>query len=173
MRRFTTVARLKKAWGKEGALIIVPETEVDLEKLKGQEVFIAPPLKEVTLLKVNEVLAKGKHLVVFFEGINSIDAAESLEGRFVQVESGSLRKLQEEKDEECLAGYLCFTDSGEKIGLVKEVLKYPAHLILVVDYAGQTVMIPFVDEFVKEVSHDDKRVIIFLDKFTKNWGSNA
>lgn len=172
MRRFTTVARLKHPWGKKGALTITPEADADLTKLKGRKVFIAPPLKEVTFLKVNEVLAKGKHLVIFFEGIDSIEVAEMLEGRLVQVESDAAREIFIEK-QESISGFLCATDTGKKIGNIKEILDYPAHSIIVVDTEKETIMIPFVPEFVKEVSYSDRKVIVYSDVYEKNWGSNA
>jgi 16S rRNA processing protein RimM len=59
-----------------------------------------------------------------------------------------------------LIGCEVFTTSGKKIGIVEEVLDYPASDVFVIRNNGQEMLIPAVAQFIKKVDIESSTIII-------------
>ena len=55
-------------------------------------------------------------------------------------------------------GYDIIDDDNESIGSVLDVMDNPAHSILEVKVGKGSMLIPFVDEYVSEIDHDDRLI---------------
>lgn len=101
-------------------------------------------------------LHKGRPLVKL-RGVDDATAAEKLQWEYLD----AVGKPDLEEDEfltEDLIGLEVFTEEGERIGVIDDVLPYPAQDVLVV---GE-VMIPVVKEFVRDIDPDAGRVTVHL-----------
>lgn len=59
-----------------------------------------------------------------------------------------------------LIGCEVFTTSGKKVGIVEEVLDYPASDVFVIQNNGQEILIPAVAQFIKSVEIESSKIII-------------
>ena len=65
-------------------------------------------------------------------------------------------------DDEIIGASVINRDTGEEIGLIKEIWDTPANEIWVVDYNGKELPIPVIDEIVKHVNIKRKQVSIYV-----------
>lgn len=172
MRRYVSFAQVLKTYGRNGAVAIKPELEIETEKLKGVKIFVAPPLRNISNLTVREARAKGRRLLIFFEEIETIENAEKLIGRTLQISNDDLRRIAL-NSESSIEGFICKTTSGMLVGEVQKVLDYPAHKIIAVRYKDKEILIPFVKEFVRKVDEDARELVLDEQNFLKNWGENV
>jgi len=101
-------------------------------------------------------LHKGTVLVQF-EGIDDIDAAEGLRGQEVRIRESDLAPLEEGSYYiHDLIGMEVLTTEGESLGKVNQVLTGPANDVYVTDRA----MIPAVKEFVKSVDLQKRQITV-------------
>lgn len=172
MPRFLTVGHVLKTSGKKGAVVFKPIEEIEATKLIGRKLFIAPPLLEMAFVNVEQALVKDKRLLLFFKEINSIDLAEKLVGKVLQISEGEYLQLAKplEKD---YRGYKCVTDKGTFVGYVKEIIKNPAHDIFVVEGKKGEILIPNVPAFISKIKDEEKEVVLKEQEFQNNWGQDA
>ena len=113
--------------------IIVDDKEYDIEKVRYQQ--------QMVILKL--------------AGVDDRNAAEAMKNKDIFITEDDLSELPEDtfyiRD---LVGLdVADADSGEKIGVLKEVLQPSSQDVYVVELAaGGTAMIPAVAEFIREVS---------------------
>lgn len=92
-------------------------------------------------------------------GIDHIDQAEELRGRYLEIEQSSRPRLGDrEYYVSELLGFLVLDESGKELGPLDAVIDSPAHDLLQV---GE-VLIPFVREFVREVDREAGRITVRL-----------
>lgn len=88
-------------------------------------------------------------------GLKKREDAEKMQWKYLKVPADSLPTLEEDEYLlEDLIGLQVETEEGEKLGEVTDVLALPAQDVLVI---GE-IMIPVVDEFVKEIDLDAKLI---------------
>ena len=105
---------------------------------------------------------KGPVVLVKLAGVNTREAADALRGSWVFAEEEELPPLEEgEFFLHDLKGLPDQTETGERIGYVREVLRLPGQDKLVVEQKnGREVMIPLVPELVPEINLEEKRIVI-------------
>lgn len=104
------------------------------------------------------------HYAVTFQGITSPESASPLKEMGVFADEDLLRAHTATQyfDDEIIGSRVVNRDTGEEIGLIKEIWNTPAHEIWVVDYQGKELPIPVVDEIVKHVNIKRKQVSIYV-----------
>ena len=101
----------------------------------------------------------GEHLVIELEGIETRDQAEALRGAWLLIPPEERMPLEEDEyyiDD--LIGMEAFTESGERVGKLKNVRQGAAYDF----YDIGTHTIPAVDEYILEVDVPNKRMIVRL-----------
>jgi 16S rRNA processing protein RimM len=91
--------------------------------------------------------------IVAFAGVTGRDQAEELRGHVLEIPSTELAELEDgEFYYFDLEGLEVRTLAGGVVGTVAEVLESPANVVLVVTLAaGETVLLPFVEEVVPDL----------------------
>jgi len=56
------------------------------------------------------------------------------------------------------------TEEGIKLGMIKDIMPAGGREILVMEYKGREVLIPFVQKICREIDLEEKRIIIDLPK---------
>lgn len=93
------------------------------------------------------------------EGIDSIDQAEELRGKYLYAPPSSEPNMEEDEFYSSdLVGLEVRTDTGRVLGSIEEVIPGPAHDVLRV---GET-LIPAVKQFVLDVSLPERRMTVRL-----------
>ncbi len=140
-----------------------PDRLCDLE-----EVFVGFEAERASSFRLQsfrmQQTKRGTIGLIKLEGIDSRESADALRRQSVFVDQASLPPLAEDEyffDD--LVGLSVYSESGERIGLIKEVLELPAHELLVVQREdGRESLFPAVSAFLKEVDVANDRLVIRL-----------
>lgn len=153
------VARLVKAHGLKGGLKLELYTDdPELRFHPGAMLSLQVPEdsvwfgKQLTVLSVREI---NSHPVVFFEGVEDRDTAESLVKAILWVEHDPAVRPQEPDAwfDHQLVG-LAVKRGSATIGTVVRVEHFPAQDLLVINTGEAEVLVPFVSEFVPVVDSE-------------------
>lgn len=107
---------------------------------------------------------KGQALIKF-DGVNDINMAEALVGSIVFIDKDDIELEEGRYFIEDLKGCSVFDiDSGECYGKVTNVIQTGANDVFEVSLDGKTVLVPKIDDVVKEIDVDEKRIVINVIK---------
>lgn len=97
-----------------------------------------------------------------FEGMHSIQDVEHFKGSLVKIDETQLTELDEgEFYFHEIIGCKMYTDQMEEIGTIREIIATGANDVWVVKRkVGKDLLIPYIEEIVKEINIEEKTVII-------------
>ena len=103
-----------------------------------------------------------KNTAVFkIQGIDSIEDAEKLVGKVIHVEMSDLQELEDDEyywfD---LIGLKAYTEQGQYIGEVKDLIDRSLQSLLVVKNGDKEHLIPLTEPIVKQVDLEHSKIII-------------
>ena len=145
--------KVLKSWGSAGEVVLSLEGE-DARDLESQEpVFIDFDELPVPFF-IEKMQAKGNRLVVKFEDIDTLAAAEELVGREVR------RQREEAEDEDSVIG-MQVRDARTRrlVGTIVDFSDYGGNTLITVDTQHGEVLIPLHEDLIVNVHGD----VITLD----------
>jgi 16S rRNA processing protein RimM len=156
-----TVAIVDRPQGRRGEVIATSQTDFGEERFKpGHEVLV----KRGGAIETLTVASSREHdgrWVLGFEGIGSIDEAETLRGLELRVPESALQPLAAGAFYvHDLVGCRVATTSGVDVGVVSRVEFGAGGAALVVADGSAEVMVPFVDAICRRVDVAEKTVVI-------------
>lgn len=123
--------------------------------------FVPPLLRAPKSARVEEVSpCSDGSCVVYFEGVDTIDQAEQLVGRYCLVRKSELPSDWDLTASQVWAGFSVVDDREGDLGTVQEIMEMPGQLLLRVEGERGEILIPIVDEFV--VDADYERQVVFV-----------
>lgn len=153
------VARAVKTRGLRGELVAELLTDFP-ERFEGLENLIAvAPDGKRSELKLEEHWFQGERVVLKFAGFDSIEAASHLVGfEFAVPESERVELEEDEFYDWELAGCRVETIEGERLGVVREVMKTGGVSVLVVENEAskREHLIPLAESICVEINVEDK-----------------
>ncbi len=163
----------RDSWIEAGAIVrphgIRGEIAVDLKSdlldlmTEGMKVRLTTPKGEESRPEVERARAHKGRLVIKFKGVDSRNEAETLRDRALWLTREQVGELPEGRYfVEDILGLSVHSESGECLGRVEEVLSMPASDIYVVRGASGEILLPVVDEVVKEVDLEGGRIVVHL-----------
>jgi len=133
------------------------------EKLKKIYIKIRNEHKE---LEIEEVKYHKNQVLLKFKGIDTIEQAEFLRNAIIEIDRENAIPL--EKGEYFIADLLdseVFTDEGEKLGILDDIYNTGSKDIYVVkNELGKTILLPGINDVIKEVDVENKKIIVHLLK---------
>ncbi|WP_457569699.1 ribosome maturation factor RimM [Desulfurobacterium sp.] len=156
------IGKIVGAHGIKGEVKIKPESDIferqisHVEKLTG---YRGTAKKSLTI----ESIKPHKNLFIAkFKEIENRDQAESSIKTELYIKKEEVVPLENgEFFFEDLIGCKVITEEDKTVGKVKEIMEMPASHILVVEKEdGREALIPFIDEFVKEINVKEKQIKI-------------
>lgn len=162
---FITIARVAKVQGRIGEVLTELHTDFP-ERFEDRRTLYAwrEALDDRRLLQLEDYWPHKGGMVLKFEGVDSIEAAEPLVGAEIQIPLGERAELEEGafyvSD---LFGCVVYED-GREIGTIVDVNfgAGTAPLLIVHNRDGREFMIPFVESFLKGLSPECKRIDVKL-----------
>lgn len=142
------IGMIANTHGVRGELKIISETDFNRFE-KGKTVIINDQT-----YKIQSVRDQNKFLLIKFEGFNTINDVERLKG--TPIYSDEPYEIEEEDTYhyQALIGTKVYTDKGEYLGITSDIIEVPhGHLIEVKD-GDRKNLIPFVQNFIKEVTNE-------------------
>jgi len=166
--KWIVVGEVAATWGNRGEIKIIPHTDFP-ERFKQMEAvrLFLPEVEEPEALIPLESCREHKDgLLLKLKGVDSIDEAEKLRGMLIKVSEKELMPLPPGRYYIFqIIGLECQTDSGEKLGVVTDVLSTGANDVYVVKpYPGvskqREVLIPAIPQVVKDIRPEEGLMII-------------
>jgi 16S rRNA processing protein RimM len=158
---FVVVAVVARPQGRRGEVIAASQTDFGEERFKpGSRVHV----KRAEAIETLTITTSREHdgrWVLGFEGIGSIDEAETLRGLELRVPESALQPLDAGQFYvHDLVGCRVATTSGAEVGVVSRVEFGAGGAALVVGDAKGEVMVPLVDAICRSVDIAAKTVVI-------------
>ncbi len=182
---YAIVGLIRKAQGIRGEVIVQPLTDKpDVIFASGSRVFAGTPsgdlapardvrgVEEVPTLTISESKPFKKGLIVKFEELGDRDSAELWRGRYLLAPFSELPPLEEDEVYlHDLIGMHAVSTSGEQLGTVTTFYELPQGLVLDIQTARGTVMVPYRPEVIVRTDLEERTVVIneklgFTDDFS-------
>ena len=159
---YLTVGTIVRTVGLKGEVKVYPSTNFrDSRFSKGSHLFILDKNNKIVReLTVKSHKINGNCDNLIFNEISSIEEAEKLVHEYLNVVKDNAFLKKGEYFYSDLVGLDAYFDNGTLIGKVKKVEEYTSYQTLRVKTEGKDVLIPFVKAFIKEVSLEEKKIII-------------
>jgi len=155
-KRDIVIGKIVAPFGRKGEAKVVPFTDFPERFKELGEVYVGSEAAGGMRSIQGARLHKGSVLIKF-EGIDNITAAEALRGAEIRIRESDLLPLEEGTYYiHDLIGLDVLTTEGENLGKVKEVLTGPAQDV----YVTERAMIPAVKEFVVSIDLQKKQIVV-------------
>ncbi|MER3523944.1 MAG: 16S rRNA processing protein RimM [Ignavibacteria bacterium] len=157
------VGKIVKAFGIHGDVVIAPMTD-DLRRFtRLQRVFVGRDEHAVIETQVSRVVLEGRGVRVQLTDHPTRTEAERLVGALLFVaESDAVKPEPGSYFIHDLIGLRVIDTNGNDVGMLTDVLKYPASDVYVIDRQGSEVMIPAVKDFIKNIDLDRRTMTVHL-----------
>ena len=160
---YLEVGKIVNTHGLRGEVKVVPWTDYP-DDFEDIEYVYAEKCGARERLDIKNIKYQKNNLIVKFAQINSIDEAETYKNLVLTADRDVLGKLPEGvyyiAD---LIGLEVVKETGEKVGEISDVINTGANDIYVVKREGKRdMLIPVIDEVVKKVDLENKKVTVEL-----------
>jgi len=155
------VGKILKPHGLRGELRVMFYDVSRLQFYAAREFFYIMKNNQKVKLVVEATRLHKNYLLIFFQGVDSIDVAEEMRGIDLFIERDELEDLSDgEYYYWDLVGVSVFNADGNCIGFVKEVYDSGASAILKIapNGEGKELHIPFIDDAVTMVDASNNRI---------------
>lgn len=154
---YLRVGIISKPQGIHGELKITPLTDNDARFLDIKRVFVES--KDYAEYTAENARVGGNGVFVKLKGIDDRNAAELLRGKYLCVAREDAAKLPEGRYFICdLEGASVFTDSGKSLGVLKEVLQYPANDVYAID-SDKPFLVPALKSLILSVDIQGRQIV--------------
>lgn len=144
---YLTVAHIVRPRGNKGEVAADAPGNDESIYQSGQTVWLIDGRNERSEIKLEQVWRHKGRLILKFEGIDSISAAEELRGRRMQIRRDQLKPLHDGEYyfDELIGCRVVENGSGRDLGVVNDVLEPGGALLLEVrnDDSENEILIPF------------------------------
>lgn len=155
------VGAIKRPHGLRGEIAVEPLGDFP-ERLEPGSRLTARTGDRERALTVASARRHGTHVLVRFEGFETVEAADTLKGGDLYADRELLTPPSPDFifDDE-VSRFLCVSVAGEPLGQAVAFERFGENCCLRVERAGKAVLVPFSHPIVREVSRD--RGVIVLD----------
>jgi 16S rRNA processing protein RimM len=161
------VGRVVKPQGRHGEVAVEAISDRPSRFPQLRRAYVAGEGGQPRELRITRSWPHKGRYVVKVEGIDSIDAAETLRGKELRIPEQELEALPEGSYYyHQLTGMRVEDASGRPLGVVEDVLETgPEARVLVVRGDGEELLLPFADAFVQQVDLPGRRLVVRPPEF--------
>lgn len=168
MTEWLNVGKIVNTHGIKGEVRVISNTDFADERYQvGNKLFIEfPEQSEMLEVKIKHHRQHKQFDLLQFEGYENVNDVEKFKGSQLKFQRKDIHELDEgEFYYFQIIGCEVFTEQGEHLGVIKEVLSPGANDVWVIKRPkGKDILIPYIKDVVKEVDVNEKRVLIHLMK---------
>ena len=163
MQKRLEVGQIVNTFGIKGEVKVTPFTD-DVNRFDDLKKVYVKTRKDDKLYKVENVRYHKNMVLLKLEGIENPEQAEMLRNAFLEIDREDAIPLEEGTyfiaD---LIGLEVYTDEGKLLGKVEDIYNAGANDVYVVkDELGKQILLPGIDEVIKEVDLDNEKIIVHL-----------
>lgn len=163
MDNLLRVGVISTTHGIKGEVKVFPTTD-DANRFKDLKAVLLDTGKELITLEIEGVKFFKQMVILKFKGIDDINDIEKYRGKDLLINRENAVKL--EKDEYFifdLIGSDVFTDEGNKLGILVEILSTAANDVYIVKMEnGKEVLLPSIKECILDVDVDNKKITVHM-----------
>lgn len=164
MEKWFNVGKIVNTHGIKGEVRVISKTDFAEERYKvGNVLFLfITGMNDPAEVKVSSHRIHKSFDLLTFEGYEKVNDVEKFKGALIKIPTSQLAELSEgEFYFHEIIGCTVITESGSKVGEVKEILTPGANDVWVIKTnQGKDVLIPYIDEVVKDIDHSNKIIKI-------------
>lgn len=159
-----TIGTVIKPHGVRGEVVVLPHSDRPHRFPQLRQAYVPGPAGGSREVHVEHVFPHKERFVVKLKGVDTMDDAEGFRGMDLRIGEEALEALPEgQYYYHQLVGLSVVTDDGERIGEVAEIQQHAAvPTIVVKGRFDKELLLPFVDEFVKDVDLAEKVLHVHL-----------
>lgn len=163
MEQQLRVGVISSTHGVRGEVKVFPTTDDPNRFKELKEVFLDTG-KDLIPLEIEGVKFFKQMVILKFKGIDNINDIEKYRGKDLLISKENAVKL--EKDEYFIFDLIdseVYTDEGEKLGRLTEILKTAANDVYIVKTEqGKEILIPSIKECIMDVNVENKKITVHL-----------
>jgi len=149
------VGRVTRTHGLKGELKFFPADQGDLVVQNDQQIRLGE-----TTFKIKSVRGVKSPFIVKFEGVDSIEAAQSLSAQEVLVAKEDFESLPEgEYYRFEIEGLKAFDDTGKYYGVIEEIIATGSNDVYVVRGDGKEWLVPMIDSVVQNIDLEEGKLV--------------
>ena len=161
------VGRIVNTHGIRGEVRVLSTTDFEDERFAVGNKIAAfkKDDKKPTWVTIQSVRRHKNFILLTFEGMNNINLVEPFKEGMLKVTKDQLSDDLLQENEfffHEIIGCEIVSEEGEKIGVVSDILQTGANDVWVVKGAKKEHYIPYIEDIVKEINVDDKRIVIHV-----------
>ena len=160
MQKRLEIGQIVNTFGIKGEVKVTPFTD-DIRRFDDLKKVYVKTKKESKQYQIENVKYHKNMVLLKLEGINRIEDAETLRNAFLEIDREDAIPLEEGTyfiaD---LIGLEVYTEDGRLLGKVEDIYNTGSNDIYVVkDELGKQVLLPGIEEVIKEVILDEKIIV--------------
>ncbi|MBE9502374.1 MAG: 16S rRNA processing protein RimM [Dehalococcoidia bacterium] len=156
--QFIVVGRVVAPWGIKGEVKVEAMTDFPDRFSPGEEVHI-----DGCPLSIERSRWHKGRVILKLATVDSLEAAESLRGRWLEIPQSKLRPLpQDQYYQFQLTGLEVWTTEGKLLGRIVDILPTGSNDVYVVRGEHGELLIPAIEDVVKSVELETGRVVVEL-----------
>ena len=153
---YITIGRILSPWGKEGQFKVAVETDFPQRYTSSSKVYINQQSATIDSVRWH----KG-NAIIKLNSVNSVEDAEKLQGKLVEIHHDQLQPLPEGQYYHFqLIGLEVRTTQGDVLGRITEVLPKPSNDIYIVNGSKGEILVPAIEDVVKSIDLSRGRIVI-------------
>jgi 16S rRNA processing protein RimM len=162
-RSLIAIGKIVKAFGIRGDVVVLPMTHNAARFKKLKRVFVGAKEAESVEANVSHVVVESRGVRLQLSIASDRTAAEKIVGSLLFVdEKDSVRPPKGTFFIHDLVGLNVVDETENTIGILKDVLKYPANDVYVVVKDGKEILLPAVKEFIKKIDLETRTMRVKL-----------
>ena len=162
MESLLEVGQIVNTYGIKGFVKVNPLVDNN-NQFKSFKIIYIQEKKNVKELYIEEVKFSKNLVLLKFKGIETIEQAEELRNMYIQAKRSDIKLEKGAHFIVDLIGLEVYTEEGELIGILKEVLQPGANDVYIVeDKAKKEILLPVIPDVIKKVDIENKKVIVKL-----------
>lgn len=161
-QEFITIGHITRVHGVKGEVRVLPLTDFPERFSILKKVYVLLPEGERRRVEVVSTRPHKSFFILKFKGIDRVEEAETLKDGILQVEFSERFPLPEGYHYLFeIVGCQVFTESGDLIGRVLDVVRLESNDVYVVEGDQGEVLIPAIKDVVKHIDVRAKEIIIY------------
>lgn len=152
------VGKILATHGIKGEVKVKSETDFDRFRV-GNTLYLQKEDKMIPIEINSHRVHQGLDLITF-NNLKDINLVLDYVGCYIYTEHNRQELKDNEYYVEELIGLKAISTEGEEIGIVEDVREVPQGYLLEVRHKGKIVLIPFVDEFIKEITASEIKIAV-------------
>jgi len=160
---FSFVGSIKGARGLKGDLLVKLFTAHPAHLAGLESLYLRFDGLPKILYTIQRVKWDGSKFILKLHGVDDRNEAESLKGAKILIPQSAAYQTEDNEyfiDE--LIGMNVVDTAGTKLGTIRDVLNYPAHDVYVISDDKNEILVPAVQEYVREVNLNTGTVMITI-----------